>query len=346
MRVPGPIRMQGGYSSGGGRARNSDRGGGGWDRAPMRGGRGGGAYREKDDSGRWREEREARRSPDYQPVDPLPEGYDNLYGVSPVLSALRAERRSFRKLLLQDTLSDDKRSDRPALTEIQRIAKQQGLQVELRDKGSLNGMCQNRPHQGVVLQASQLAFEPMQKLPPVDKVYAEGRAPLWLSLDEVTDPQNLGALLRSSLFLGVDGVLVSAKNSCPLTPAVSKASAGAMEVMKVHAARNLPRTLEAAKEADWQVAGAALENSVPPEALVPTVPTILVLGSEGHGLRTNVLRACSALVSIPRGESGAAAGDALDVDSLNVSVAGGILLYSLLSARTAAAGAGTGATSS
>lgn len=321
--------MQTGY--GGGGNRGGGRAGGGW----SRGGRGGGgAYREKDDSGRWREER-VRRSASEPSLDALPDGYDNLYGVTPVLSALRSQRRSFHKLFLQDSLSNDQRSDRPALTEIQRLADELSIKVELRDKGSLNGMCMNRPHQGLVLQASQLDFVPMQALPPVEAA-TDGsgrRAPLWLSLDEVTDPQNLGALLRSSLFLGVDGVLVSAKNSCPLTPAVSKASAGAMEVMTVHAARNLPRTLEAAKEAGWQVAGAALKDSVEPEALAPTEPTILVLGSEGHGLRTNVLRACSALVRIPRGESAAAAGDAMDVDSLNVSVAGGILLYSLLSAR-------------
>ena len=327
------IRMQsnygGGYRPGGGGG--GGRGGGGRGRGR------GGAFREKDDSGRWRERDERRERVDYEPLDMLPEGYENLYGVSPVLSALRAERRTFHKLLLQDSLAVDTRSDRPALQEVEQLAKAAGVKIELRDKGSLNGMSANRPHQGLVLQASMLEFEPMQELLAFGGAAASGeKAPLWLSLDEVTDPQNLGALIRSSLFLGVDGVLVSAKNSCPLTPAVSKASAGAMEVMTVHAARNLPRTLEAAKAAGWQVAGAALQDSVEPEALAPTSPTVLVLGSEGHGLRTNVLRACSTLVRIPRGESAAStAGDALDVDSLNVSVAGGILLYSLLAARRA-----------
>ena len=152
----------------------------------------------------------------------------------------------------------------------------------------------------------------------------------------MSDPQNLGALLRSAIFLGVDGVLVSAKNSCPITPAVSKASAGAVEIVPVHAARNLPRTLDAAREAGWHVVGAALERSVAPETLEHAAPTVLVLGSEGHGLRTTVLRACSSLVRIPRGPPSAP--DAELVDSLNVSVAGGILLYTLLAARRAAAG--------
>ena len=333
--------MQGGYSRGGyqqrapGYSRGSyGRGSGGNARGRGRGGRGSRRYEEKDDSGSWQREfddgmdLEDDATPSY---DATPEGFDALYGVSPILAALRTKKRTFRRLYLQNTLAVDKRTDRPALQEIDRIAAEMGLQVELRDKGALNGMCRNRPHQGLVLQASSLSFSPLEKLPSPKDPESLGRAPLWLALDEVTDPQNLGALLRSSLFLGVDGVLVSAKNSCPLTPVVSKASAGAAEIMTVHAARNLPRTLEAAKEAGWQVAGAALEESVEPEGLDATAPTVLVLGSEGHGLRTNVLRACSSLVRIPTGDVLAEGADL--VDSLNVGVAGGILMYSLLQAR-------------
>ena len=115
-----------------------------------------------------------------------------------------------------------------------------------------------------------------------------------------------------------------------------------MELMEVHAARNLPRTLEAAREDGWHVVGAALEESVEPHEVDKSQPTVLVLGSEGKGLRTNVLRACDTVVRVPRGLLGAqdgatdaaAAADGEMVDSLNVSVAGGILLYALLSGRT------------
>ena len=319
--------------------RGANRGGGYGRGSGTRGGSG--FYEEKDDSGAWRE-RDARReykSDGPRPENVFPDGFEALYGVSPVLSALRTERRTFKKLFMQDTLANEVRSDRPALQEVDRLAQDLGITVELRDKGTLNGMSRNRPHQGIVIQASPLDFEPLDKKQVLPTPKA-GEAPVWLALDEVTDPQNLGALIRSALFLGVDGVLVSAKNSCPLTPTVSKASAGAMEVMKVHAARNLPRTLEAAKEAGWQVAGAALAESVEPEQLEHSAPTVLVLGSEGKGLRTNVLRACSDVVRIPRGMSGAASeDDAALVDSLNVSVAGGILLYSLITARRLAAAA-------
>lgn len=263
--------------------------------------------------------------------DDLGEPFDALYGVSPILSALRTQRRTLKKLWFQDSLDVDKRNDRPALREIETLAHAAGVPIGRLDKGTLNSMCRNRPHQGIVLEASPLEFEPLQALPRIER--QGSNAPLWLALDEVSDPQNLGALLRSAFFLGVDGVLVSAKNTCSLTPTVSKSSAGAMELSTVYAARNLPRTLEAAREDGWQVVGAALEQSVAPSELDHDVPTVLVLGSEGHGLRTNVLRACTSLVRIPRGAS--AADEAELVDSLNVSVAGGILLYSLVEPRRA-----------
>jgi len=277
------------------------------------------------------------RSGDAVPSPDPYAGFEYVYGVSPVVAALRARRREPNRLLLQDSLCMAKRKDAAAIDELQRLAAEAGLPVVRTDKGFLNNRCLNRPHQGVVLETGPLDFVPLGALPA-----AATAAPgaVWLALDEVSDPQNLGALLRTALFLGVDGVLVSEKNSCPLTPAVSKASAGAMEQLPVHCARNLVRALDAAREDGWQVVGAALDKrSVEPADLDAGAPTVLVLGSEGHGLRTNVLRACSGLVRIPRGPAAAtegaaaAAGDAELVDSLNVSVAGGILLWSLLAAR-------------
>ena len=138
--------------------------------------------------------------------------------------------------------------------------------------------------------------------------------------------------------LGASGVVVSEKNSAPLSPAVSKASAGAMELMQVHSTRNMVKFLESARESGWQVVGAALEESVTPGELDAEAPTLLVLGSEGRGLRTSVLRACDTLVRIPRAAHAAAAPGAggcdntAYLDSLNVGVAGGVLLYALLAA--------------
>lgn len=266
---------------------------------------------------------------EYDEDEQLPEVPDGefLFGVNPVLAALKQRRRRMYRLLVQDSIDLKKRKDGAAVALVQKLAVERGVPVFETDKGRLNNYCGNRPHQGIVLQADPLEYEPMARMPPPPEPVAGARMPLWLALDEVGDPMNLGALLRSAHFLGVDGVLVSEKNSAPLTPVVSKASSGACEIMRVHATRNLPKTLNSAAEQGWAVVGAALEDSVAPSELSRTKPTVLVMGSEGAGLRLLVRRACSQFVRIPGGGSG----DTNDsVDSLNVSVAGGILLFALL----------------
>ena len=232
-----------------------------------------------------------------------------------------------------------KRKDAAAIAQMEAFARERDLPIVRTDKGRLNSCCGNRPHQGVVLQAEPLETVPLTGPPP----QGDGPPPVWLALDEVTDPQNLGALLRSAYFLGVDGVIVSAKNTAPLSPTVSKASAGAMELMTVHSARNMVRWLGSARAEGWQVLGTALEQSITPDEAGMSQPTILVLGSEGRGLRTSVLRECDAVVRVPRRKSAAAtagaggADNSFLVDSLNVSVAGALLMQSLLAARDAMA---------
>lgn len=255
---------------------------------------------------------------------------DYIYGVSSVLTALSVGRRKPVRLLLQDSMVLSKRKDGALVTAAERLAAEAGVPVARVDKHRLNLITGNRPHQGIALQADKLRFAPLSAMPAA----GAGR-PVWLALDEVSDPQNLGSLLRSALFLGAAGVLVSEKNSAPLSPAVSRASAGAMELMTVHSTRNLVRTLAGAAESGWVVAGAALDDSVTVAEMDHAAPTILVLGSEGKGLRTSVLRECGLLVRVPRADSGActvAPEHARLVDSLNVGVAGGVLLSAIIQA--------------
>ena len=190
----------------------------------------------------------------------------------------------------------------------------------------------------------------------------ENAPSLWLVLDEVVDPQNFGALLRSAYFLGGSapsgdstgssiGMMVCSKNSAPPSPVVSAASAGALELCEVFSTSNLPRTLNAAKEDGWRILGAAASapngmiDAETGEAVqcldlqdvetgVSQPPTILVLGSEGHGLRTLVAKACSGFVRVPGSEAASVGEDTnAGVDSLNVSVTGGIMLWHFLNGR-------------
>ncbi|KAL3918471.1 MAG: hypothetical protein SGILL_004220 [Bacillariaceae sp.] len=264
-----------------------------------------------------------------------------------------------------------KGSKASAAQQVLELAESHGVPIAYVDKGILNALSGNRPHQGFVLRCGKLSFESMSRIP----LSAEGEdyAPspnVWLVLDEVVDPQNLGALLRSAYFLGGGaaaarsskvGVLVCSKNSAPPSPVVSASSAGALELLEVHSTANLPRTLNQAREDGFRIIGASssvptsneneprgdgpslynLQDSPVPGTDGDDRPVILVLGSEGHGLRTLVAKACTEFVRIPSGAMfGAADGGASDddgdddsqagVDSLNVSVTGGIMLWHLL----------------
>ena len=274
---------------------------------------------------------------------------DYLHGVSPVLAALRAQRRTPFRLFMQETMDMAKRKDAAAIESIEQMAVDNDCEIVRTDKGRLNVMSENRPHQGVVLMCSKLEWEELKVMPPAPRTVDEGeRLPVWLVLDEVMDPQNLGALLRSAFFLGSQGVVVCSKNSASLSPTVSKASAGALELRQVYSAKNLMQFLEMSKELGWYVVGAALgTESIAAGKLKLDKPTLLVLGNEGRGLRTNVLRLCDTLVQIQGGGLGAGAQGEADelellgadvdtegeLDSLNVSVAGGILLHQLLCTR-------------
>ncbi|KAL2913017.1 hypothetical protein HK105_207494 [Polyrhizophydium stewartii] len=187
------------------------------------------------------------------------------------------------------------------------------------------------------------------------------RYPLWLALDQIVDPQNLGAILRSAFFFGVDGVVVTERDSAPFSPVASKASAGAMEAMQLFSTPNLTKFLTESALNGWQLLGTdiyaskavtvplhmfrslAAAGAAGPDAagsrdprrpLRPAdAPTLLVLGNEGRGMRRSVSRQCHHHLVISQGpESVPEVSNGITptrVDSLNVSVAAGILLHEL-----------------
>lgn len=242
---------------------------------------------------------------------------DLVYGINPVFLALKSKRRKLHDLLVQEDLdADNKKQAGQFAKSILSLATEYALPIQYASKHDLNMLSDNRPHQGFILRASFLSCQPLPALEAVPTTE------IALALDEVTDPQNLGALLRSALFLGCRKVILCAKNSAPLNNVVSKASAGAMEVLTIFEAQNMMRFLDNSKENGWQVVGADLGSSaVSLDALKVDRPTILVLGNEGHGMRVNIVKRCDQLVYLP--------GSGSDVDSLNVSVTGGILLHHL-----------------
>jgi tRNA G18 (ribose-2'-O)-methylase SpoU len=240
-----------------------------------------------------------------------------------------------------------------------------GSPVVRAERATLDALCGGGVHNGVVCEF--VPFPPLAELraglPPsaVAPLRGARAPPLLLLLDGVTDPQNLGGVLRSALLLGADGVCVSASNTPPLGAVVAKASSGAVDVWlaagRLHAVRAAPTWLAAAAAAGWRVLGAAGGEegrdggaAVPWRGLRRDAPTVLVLGAEGAGLRASVRASCTALVSIPMSRAlldttcggaptaaaaaaAAAAGRPLPplalVESFNVSVAAALLLQKL-----------------
>jgi len=260
----------------------------------------------------------------YTPVYGYYDG-DHIYGIQPVRAALRSKRRTFDELIVQEGASAASKKDDTACDDIMRMAVDLEIPVKEYSKHDLNMLSGSRPHQGFVLRAAPLVCENIVELPSPD--IDDTQVGCVLALDEVGDPMNFGALLRTAHFLGVDRVVVCQKNSAPLSPIVSKASAGAMELVKLEATNNMMRFLDASKENGWHVVGTSLgEGTIPLEVAQFHQPTILVLGNEGHGIRTNVLRRCDTLVKL----KGKQDQSNMDVDSLNVSVTGGIVLHHIL----------------
>lgn len=258
----------------------------------------------------------------------LASGDDLLYGLQSVWQALSVGRRTFHRLYIQEGSMGGGAKAGPArkatnvelLGQVAALAREKEVHITNMDKGDLNALCANRPHQGVVLRCDALSYERCAGLgagKPGDVV---------LALDEVRDPQNVGALIRSAAFLGARNVVVCAKNSAPLTPTLSRASAGAVEIATPLSVDSMPRFLRQVKEEGWRILGAAAAvDAVELRVVERGQPTVLVLGSEGDGLRTMVRQCCDRLVRISRADS-----CEMHIDSLNVSVAGALGLYHLL----------------
>lgn len=277
-----------------------------------------------------------------------------VYGVGPVMAALTVARREFYTLYVQEGLNltaNNRKKDKKGVEKILKLADKIGLKVIEASKHDLNMVVENRPHQGLVLDASPLETVDIRELEPVAE--RDQSAPLWIALDEVTDPQNLGAIIRSAYFFGAAGVVLCAKNSAPLSGVVVKASAGSLELIELRSCKNMMKFLASSMENGWRVLGGSMSSkAVNLREVEGGLPTILVLGSEGRGLRPLVERSCTQLIRIPgamavdtivgEGE-GEGEGEGMDhksfgrelddfiaVESLNVSVAAGVLLYHLV----------------
>jgi 23S rRNA (guanosine2251-2'-O)-methyltransferase len=239
-----------------------------------------------------------------------------VYGLNPVIEALRAGR--VRKLRIGP------RSDR-RIDEAIALAKKGGVPIERIAAAALDRMARGGVHQGVAADVDAPRDYSIDELVAA----AAPAAPLLVVLDGVEDPYNVGAIVRSVDAAGGHGVIRQARHAASLDGVVAKASAGAVASVRIATVVNIARALEELKEAGVWTVGLAAEARETYDRIDLTLPTALVLGAEGAGLRRLVRERCDVLAAIPmRGH----------VSSLNVSVAAGVMLFEAARQRTRQSG--------
>jgi 23S rRNA (guanosine2251-2'-O)-methyltransferase len=230
---------------------------------------------------------------------------EHLYGRNAVREALRAGRRRISRILIADSARH--------LDDLVAGARQQKVRVETVDHHRLDSLVGAAAHhQGVVAEADAFSYAAFS-----DLLGAE--SPLLLALDSLQDPQNFGTLLRTAQAVGVDGVLIPEHRAVGVTPAVSNASAGAVEHLQVARVTNLARALEQLKSRGVWLFGLAVEAEQPYWSADLRGAACIVVGSEGAGLGRLVRETCDVLVRIPMAPG--------SIQSLNASVAGALVLY-------------------
>lgn len=273
-------------------------------------------------------------------------GGELVFGLHPVLLALRTRKRILYELYVDGSkLSDTSRLEHsPLLLQILDLAREQGLSMKGCSLDQIQRLCGGSNHQGVCLDASQLPVplgDTLLDTLDQSELDASPAQPIWLYMDRIQDPMNFGAVLRSSCYFGVQKVFTPSKDSCRLSPTVSKASSGALELMELYTLQTPDKFLADLKSRGWWIvgtssfhdparsppsldgAGAKISWDLPP----PGRPVMLIVGNEGEGMKPEVSALCDTVLCVaPSVEDN-------PIGSLNVSVATGIVLHHLSTSR-------------
>ena len=240
---------------------------------------------------------------------------DVLVGRNAVTEALKSGR-GINKLWIA---SGDREG---SVSEIAALAKERGIVVQYVERAKIESLAGGHRHQGVL---AYVAPVPYAELDDILKAAGEkGEAPFLVLLDELEDPHNLGALLRTADATGVHGILIPKRRSVSLNATVAKTSAGAVEYVPVARIGNIAQTLKKLKEKGFWVAGADMDGEKAYYEADLTGPLVLVVGSEGRGMSRLTKEACDFIVSMPMVGR---------INSLNASVAGSILMYESMRQR-------------
>ena len=233
-----------------------------------------------------------------------------IYGINPVLEALRAGR--VKEVRVADRVGG-------RLADVVKLARERGVPTRRVPADALERDARRGVHQGVVADVEEAASYSVE-----DLVRGAAGPPLLVVLDSIEDPHNVGAILRTADAAGVDGVIRQSRRAAALDGAAAKASAGAVAHVRIAEVVNIARAVEELKEAGVWTVGLDGSADTSYDAVDYTVPTAIVLGAEGSGLRRLVRERCDRLAAIPMQGH---------VESLNVSVAAGVTLFEAVRQR-------------
>ncbi len=237
---------------------------------------------------------------------------DVLYGINPVLEALRAGKRKAVRLFLSDT-RHDKYQD-----VFIHFAKELNIPIAVVPRQELFKLSATDSHQGVAGVFGPYPYSDIQ--PMLDRAENQNKKPFIIALDEMQDPHNTGAIIRTASCLGFHGIILTKRRSADITPAVVKASSGATEYMHIALAANLRSEIESLKENGLTAVGLDMQGNSRFNDVNTGQGMVLIVGSEGSGIRKPVIDVCDYVVSITMNGH---------PDSLNASVSAGIAMYEL-----------------
>jgi len=242
---------------------------------------------------------------------------DLIVGRKPVLEAINSGEELEQVYILNGQKGN-------IINVIRAAAKKRGIKCNQVPLEKFRALIQNTNAQGVA------AIKPAYKFHSLDEIISEAKSssnPLILILDSIQDTHNVGAILRSAECSGINGILITKHNSAPINATVVKTSAGATEHVKIAQVNNLANTIKVLKESGFWIVGSSLDNAKLYTEVDFTIPIALIVGNEEKGIRKLTADKCDFLVKIPMVGK---------LQSLNVSVAAGILLFDILRQRRSA----------
>lgn len=202
------------------------------------------------------------------------------------------------------------------------LAKDKGVVIKEADRRKLDAMCGGANHQGVIAKVTPFKYSEVADI--LDLAKKKGEQPFVIILDEIEDPHNLGSIIRTAELCGAHGIIIPKRRNVGVTPTVYKCSAGAIEHMKIAKVTNINATIDGLKESGIWIYGADIEGKDYSYNVDFSGPCALIIGSEGRGISKLTLKKCDVLVKIPMIGK---------INSLNASVAGGIMMYEVLKGR-------------